>query len=187
MKRLAQSSKSLGFGFSNGETRFRQKAELRIAHADHPFTLQLCVCLEEMLQNPELNKSAFSVMIQGHPSSGKSTALKEVATRLNTFFEDEKFQVLPIFSELQIRYSDIELSPTELWEKIVLGVNSYEFQTSEFSDSLNSFITLANDQALTPILFIDTLDFLISDQGISPKREIGRYGMNLLPMHLKEV
>ena len=75
-------------------------------------------------------------MIQGHPSSGKSTALKEVATRLNTFFEDEKFQVLPIFSELQIRYSDIELSPTELWEKIVLGVNSYEFQTSEFSDSL---------------------------------------------------
>ena len=151
-----------------------KKAELRIAHADHPFTLQLCVCLEEMLQNPELNKSAFSVMIQGHPSSGKSTALKEVATRLNTFFEDEKFQVLPIFSELQIRYSDIELSPTELWEKIVLGVNSYEFQTSEFSDSLNSFITLANDQALTPILFIDTLDFLISDQGISPKREIGR-------------
>ena len=27
-----------------------KKAELRIAHADHPFTLQLCVCLEEMLQ-----------------------------------------------------------------------------------------------------------------------------------------
>ena len=127
-----------------------------------------------MLQNPELNKSAFSVMIQGHPSSGKSTALKEVATRLNTFFEDENLQVLPIFSELQIRYSDIELSTTELWEKIVLGVNSYEFQTSKYSDSLNSFFTLANDQKLTPILFIDTLDFLISDQGISPKREIGR-------------
>ena len=70
-------------------------------------------------------------MIQGHLLR-KIAALKEVATRLNTFFEDEKFQVLPIFSELQIKFGDIELSPTELWEKIVLGVNSYDFKLQNF-------------------------------------------------------
>ena len=85
-----------------------RKDELMIAHSDHPFILQVCTYLEEIMLNTSRYERPFCVSIEGHPSSGKSTSLKEIATRLSVFFRDEKLKVLPIFQSCKFGTMEVK-------------------------------------------------------------------------------
>ena len=58
-------------------------------------------------------------------------------------------------------------------------VYSFEFQTSQISETFESFSQFANKNDLVPILFIDTLDFLITDEHPIKQHKIGRFGIIL--------
>ena len=83
---------------------------------DDLFTKQICVFIEEWLSlhsNKERNNEPFALMIHGHPSSGKSTAMRQIfkhfSSQIQTTGKPRK--VIPIFPN-ECRVRDITYNST---------------------------------------------------------------------------
>ena len=101
------------------------------------------------------------LMLSGEPSSGKTTELKRIATALLET-ESVEQQVLPVYSELQYAVSG---SSKDLWANLVSGSADPQLANIKQSNSLKNLKNVANDQGKKLILFIDTLDILLLDDG----------------------
>ena len=131
---------------------------------DDLFTKQICVFIEEWLSlhSKERNNEPFALMIHGHPSSGKSTAMRQIfkhfSSQIQTTGKPRK--VIPIFSEIQNSKTLGSSEESGIWMDVVGGAQSFVFRASDISNTLTSFATFAAEEGALPILFVDTVDIL---------------------------
>ena len=107
------------------------------------------------------NSNPQHLMLSGEPSSGKTTELKRIATALLEV-EGVTEEVLPVYSELQYAIAG---SNKSLWSNFISGSADPQLASIAESASIKSLKDLAEKQGKKLILFIDTLDILLLDDG----------------------
>jgi len=132
---------------------------------DDLFTKQICVFIEEWLSITRKQKSKhepFTLMIHGHPSSGKSTAMRQIFKHLSSQVQTngKHLNVIPIFSEIQNSKTLSSSSESDIWIDVVGGAQSFVFRASDISNTMESFAKFAAEEGGFPILFVDTVDIL---------------------------
>jgi len=132
---------------------------------DDLFTKQICVFIEEWLSITREQKSKhepFTLMIHGHPSSGKSTAMRQIFKHLSSQVQTngKHLNVIPIFSEIQNSKTLSSSSESDIWIDVVGGAQSFVFRASDISNTMESFAKFAAEEGGLPILFVDTVDIL---------------------------
>lgn len=128
---------------------------------DDTFTKQICVFIEEWLAKATIpGSNPLSLLIHGHPSSGKSTAIQQIMKSISTSVAGAKENLVPIFSEIQNSALLPTNQTTSIWHDVVSGSQSFAFRTSEVSHSIDSFCGAVKSVGGIPILFVDTVDIL---------------------------
>ena len=103
----------------------------------------------------ERNNEPFALMIHGHPSSGKSTAMRQIfkhfSSQIQTTGKPRK--VIPIFSEIQNSKTLGSSEESGIWMDVVGGAQSFVFRASDISNTLTSFATFAAEEGALPIFY----------------------------------
>lgn len=141
--------------------------ELSTLYRDDMFTLQICKFIEySFLHQSKISSRPFSILLHGHPSSGKSTAMQYISKNLKKYLSVNE-KILPIYSEFQLSIEDDDIDEDFIWARIINGVNNHTFKSMDCSKDIASFTRFCTENQYVPLIFVDTVDVLFSHEKYS--------------------
>ena len=139
-----------------------QAKNFKIQRCDEFFDLQICQYVVEMVNLQSKHEGEFdpfSILIHGHPSSGKTTSLLTIADTLSKLIEQKS--ILPLYSELQISDTHKEVDDNLIWSRVISGVREYNIRTSKLAKSFDEYVKFIQENNKIPLIVIDTVDVLL--------------------------
>lgn len=141
-----------------------QANNFKIQRCDEFFDLQICQYVVEMVNLQSKHKgefNPFSILIHGHPSSGKTTSLLTIADTLSKLIEQKS--ILPLYSELQISDTHNVIDDNLIWSRVISGVREYNIRTSKLAKSFDEYVKFTQENNKIPLIVIDTVDVLLTN------------------------